>query len=144
MFILEVISALDRYKAKYAIIGGYALSFHGLVRATMDIDLAVLLNPVQLKNIEKALQSIGLTSRLPLNSADIAQFREEYIKKRNLIVWSFVDFKDPTRMVDILLTDSLRSFRVESLNFKSHRIRVVSLKDLLKLKQKSKRPKDLL
>ena len=144
MFVLEVIKALDEYKVKHALIGAYALAFHGLVRATMDIDLVVSLNPTPLKNTEMALQSIGLKSRLPLKAEEIVQFRKEYIEKRNMITWAFVDFKDPTKMVDILLTDSLKSFRLESFNFKSHKIRIVSLKDLLKLKQKSKRPQDKL
>ena len=144
MFVLEVIKALDKYKVKHALIGGYALAFHGLVRATMDIDFVVSLNLTQLKNTEMALQSIGLKSRLPLKAEEIVQFRKEYIEKRNMITWAFVDFKDPTKMVDILLTDSLKSFSLESFNFKSHKIRIVSLKDLLKLKQKSKRAKDKL
>ena len=144
MFVLEVIKALEKHKVKYALVGGYALSLHGLVRATMDVDLVISLSQIQLKNVEKALQSIGLTSRLPLNATDIAGFREEYIEKRNLMAWSFVDFKDPTRMVDILLTDSLTSFRVENFVIRNHKIRVISLKDLLKIKQKSKRLKDQL
>ena len=144
MFVLEVIKTLDKYKVKHALIGGYALALHGIVRATMDIDIAILLKPHQLKNTEMALQNIGLTSRLPVNAEDIANFRKEYMEKRNMIVWSFVDFKDPTKMVDILLTDSLKTFSVERLTFKNHKICVVSLRDLLKLKQKSNRPKDQL
>ena len=144
MFILEVSKALEKNKVKYAIVGGYALSFHGIVRATVDVDLVISMSRTQLKNAETALQSIGLTSRLPLNATDIAKFRKEYIEKRNLIAWSFVDFRDPMRMVDILLTDSLTSFRVENFMVGKSKVQVVSLKDLLRMKQKSKRPKDQL
>ncbi len=141
---MEVIRALEKHKVRYALVGGYALSLHGLVRATMDVDMVISLNQTQLEAVEKALQSIGLTSRLPLNARDIAEFRKEYIEKRNLMAWSFIDFKDPTRMVDILLTDSLKSFSVENFKVGSHKIRVVSLEDLLRMKQKSKRPQDQL
>lgn len=61
MFVLEVIKALEKHKVRYAIIGGYALSFHGLVRATMDVDLVISLSRTQLKKTETALQSIDQT-----------------------------------------------------------------------------------
>ncbi|MBC6415936.1 MAG: hypothetical protein GDA46_06055 [Bdellovibrionales bacterium] len=144
MFVLEVVEALDKYKVKYALIGAYALAFHGIVRATMDVDIAISLTSQELKNTEKALQSINLTSRLPLNAKELAMFRKDYIKKRNLIAWSFIDFKDRSRGVDVLLTDSLKKFSVEQFIFKKNQITVLSLKDLLYLKQKSKRLKDQL
>ena len=86
MFVLEVIKALQRHKVKHALIGAYALAFHGIVRATRDVDIAILLNAEQLKKTESALKSLNLTSRLPINAKDIASFRKEYIKKRNLIM----------------------------------------------------------
>ena len=144
MFVLEVTKALHKNKVEYALIGGYALAFHGIVRATMDVDIAVSLNLTQLKKAETALNSLGLKSRLPLNAEDIVHFRKEYIKKRKMIVWSFLDFKDPTRAVDILLTRSLKSLNIEHLIFKNQKIYFTSLKDLLKLKQKTPRLKDQL
>ena len=144
MFILEVVKALKRHNVKYAIIGGYALAFHGIVRATMDVDLVISLTQAQLKNVEQALQSLRLTSRLPLNAIEVFRFRKEYIKKRNLIAWSFVDFSDPTRAVDILLITSLTAFNTKTFTIKNYKIEVVSLKDLLKMKQRSKRTKDQL
>ena len=67
---------------------------------------------------------------------------EKSISKKEISLWSFVDFNDPTRVVDILLTDSLKAFSVQSFTVKNHKVDVISLKDLLKLKQKSKREKD--
>jgi len=142
MFVLEVVKALKKHKVKYALIGAYALAFYGLVRATRDVDIAILLNAEQLSRVEQALKGLHLTSRLPISARDIARFRKEYINKRNLIVWSFMDFKDPTRVVDVLLTDSLKTLSFQSFTVKKHKVDVLSLKDLLKLKQKSKRLKD--
>lgn len=34
--------------------------------------------------------------------------RKEYIENRNLIAWSFVDYQNPSRQVDILITKDLR------------------------------------
>ncbi len=144
MFILEIIKELDKNKIPYAIVGGYALAFHGAVRATVDVDLVIKLSLSQLEAIEKTLKEMGLQSRLPLNAKEVHQFRQEYIKNRNLIAWSFVDYKNPTRILDILLTEDLNRIKVESVSIGGYKVKIASLEDLKKMKEKSKRPQDLL
>ncbi len=59
MVIYEVVQVLNKYKLKYAIVGGYALA------------------------------EIGLQSRLPIRAQDVIKMRREYIENRNLLAWSF-------------------------------------------------------
>ena len=40
----ELLKSLNARKASYAVCGGFAVAFHGYVRATKDIDLLVQLN----------------------------------------------------------------------------------------------------
>tara|TARA_B100001248_G_scaffold251745_2_gene227191 strand:+ start:16469 stop:16936 length:468 start_codon:yes stop_codon:yes gene_type:complete len=143
MFLKEVIQALKQYEVPYCLIGGYALAMHGIVRATMDVDLAIKLNAKDLLATQEALASIGLDSRLPLQAWEVARFRKEYIEKRNLIAWSFVDFQQPSRLVDILLTKSLSHIKTKEIRFAGEKIKVASLEELLKMKKQSARPQDL-
>jgi len=46
MFLYEVTEALDKKKLKYAVVGGYALALHGLVRATMDVNWRLLASKI--------------------------------------------------------------------------------------------------
>lgn len=39
MFVLDVTDALLKRKIRFALVGGYALALHGIVRATMDVDV---------------------------------------------------------------------------------------------------------
>ncbi len=69
--------------------------------------------------------------------------RKEYIEERNLIAWSFVDYKNPTRQADILITKDLREMEVQKMNVGGRRITVVSLQGLLRMKVEAGRPQDL-
>ncbi len=144
MFLFEVTDALEAAKIRYAIVGGYALAFHGIVRATMDIDLILSLNLQQFEKAEKALLSINLKSRLPIRAQDVIKMRKEYIENRNLTSWSFVNYQDPTRQVDILITDDVTNMTVQKITIKQRKIAVVSLEDLLQMKVKAGRPQDLI
>ena len=66
--------ALDRSHLDYMLIGGYALPAYGLIRATVDIDIAIFMksqDPIQLKKeLEKAGLSILLHGRRTLLHSD--------------------------------------------------------------------------
>lgn len=144
MLILDLITTLTEENVDYALVGGYALGFHGIVRATMDIDLVVNVGKNELEKVEKALRKMGLTSRLPLHAFEIAAFREEYIRERNLIAWSFIDLTEQTRQVDVLLTHSLKELDVQKIKWHGKTVKVASLRTLLKMKLAAGRPQDMI
>ncbi len=144
MLIYEIHKAFEEHKIPYVIVGGYALAFHQIVRATVDVDLIIKLDLDTFEKAEKALKALGLQSRLPVTAKDIITFRKEYIENRNLIAWSFVDPKNPMRQVDILITINLSSLKVDKVSVGGLKIPVVSLNDLMNMKKKAGRPQDLL
>lgn len=144
MFLYEVLDCLEKEKVKYTVVGGFALALHGIVRATMDVDIVIQFNKKQFNAVEKALNSINLTSRLPLKADEVIEFREEYISKRNLIAWAFVDYKDPSKMVDVILTESVKSLKTVHISVSGRKIPTASLKDLLRMKENTGREKDAL
>lgn len=144
MLVYEIIDSFDKEKLRYALVGGYALALHGLVRATMDVDLVIRLTLKDYELAEKCLKNIGLTSRLPIRAADIIQMRTEYIQNRNLIAWSFVDYQSPSRQVDILITSDLNELKTQKISIGGRKINVITLDQLLKMKKEAGRPQDLL
>lgn len=144
MFIYEITDAFNAAKLKFAVVGGYALALHGLVRATMDVDFVLSLTKEDFELAEKTLQKIGLQSRLPIRAQDLISMRQEYIENRNLIAWSFVDYKNPSRQVDILITKDLKTMDIEKVSVGGRKIPVASLNELLKMKTESGRPQDLI
>ncbi|MGZ3746173.1 MAG: nucleotidyl transferase AbiEii/AbiGii toxin family protein [Pseudobdellovibrionaceae bacterium] len=144
MLLYQIIDIFDFSKIKYALVGGYALALHGVVRATVDVDLVLNLKQNDFERAEQALGKIDLQSRLPIRAQDVIKMRKEYIENRNLIAWSFVDYKNPTRQVDILITKDLKDLEIEKVSVGGRRITVASLKELLKMKTEAGRPQDLI
>jgi predicted nucleotidyltransferase len=60
----ELLKLFNQNKVKYLLIGGYAVSLHGFVRATNDIDLAVSDDLENARRIVKALSDFGFVSEL--------------------------------------------------------------------------------
>lgn len=144
MLIYEIVEAFDKAKLDYAIIGGYALALHGVVRATINVDIVLSLRLADYTLAETILGQLGLKSRIPVRAQDIIKMRQEYIANRSLLAWSFVDYADPTRQLDILITKDLREIKVEKISVGGKKIKVICLADLLNMKQESGRPQDLI
>jgi hypothetical protein len=143
MFINKVCSALQSAGIPYAVVGGYAVALHGAVRGTVDVDIAIRWTLENLKKAEKALYSLGLVSKIPVNAENVFHFRDEYIQNRNLIGWNFYNPKNPANQVDIIITYDLGNKHVESIKTHSGIIRVLSREDLIRMKKASGRPQDL-
>ena len=143
MFLFEVVDALAKMRVSYAIAGGYAVALHGAVRGTVDVDLVVSLTETNYVGCERALLSLGLTPKLPVSAKDVFRFRNEYIQKRNLRAWSFYDSKDPTRIVDVIITYGKKKIPVKIVNVKTTKVPILSKEALIKMKQEAGRPQDL-
>jgi len=143
MFLKKLINTLEEFNVKYTLVGGYAVALHGAPRMTMDIDFMTVLSEKNLINAEDALRSMGLQSRLPISAREVAHFRKEYIEKRNLIAWSFINPKNPMEVVDILLTYDLSEMSTVTKKLDGISVSIVSIDDLIKLKKEAGRPQDL-
>ncbi len=143
MFLERVVSALRRARVRFAIAGGHAVALHGAVRGTLDVDLVLSLSRRNFTAVETALNGMGLQSRLPLKAEEVFDFREEYIRNRNLIAWSFVNPADPTELVDIILTEDLGTMQVDMIPVGGLRLPVVAVADLIRMKEMSGRAQDL-
>lgn len=65
----EFIESLNSRNVEYLIVGAFALAFHGVPRATGDIDILVRSSPDNAVRVEKALVAFGFTS-LGLSASD--------------------------------------------------------------------------
>lgn len=143
MFIFEVVDALEKAGVRFAVAGGYAVALHGATRGTLDVDIVLALSKENFVAAEKALVSIGLSSRLPIDAAEVFAFRKEYLERRNLIGWNFIDAKDPSRILDIVLTWDLKPAEIARLRAGGRELPVLSKSALIVMKKAAGRPQDL-
>jgi hypothetical protein len=142
-FIQKVCGSLDGAGVRYALVGGHAVALHGAIRGTLDVDIAIDWSRNSLKKTERALSSIGLKSRLPVSAEEIYQFRDEYVRNRNLIAWNFFNPKNLIEQVDIIITYDLKGKKRQRLDTAAGPVHVLNRKDLIDMKRQSGRPQDL-
>lgn len=143
MLLLKIVHKLKEHKIPYAIVGGHAVAFHGAIRGTLDIDLITKLNLKTLQKIESALGELGLTSRLPIGAIDLYKFRLEYIKNKNLVAWNFINLRDSSEQIDIIITLDLLDVKTKTIKIGSESIKIIAKDDLIKMKKISGRTQDL-
>jgi hypothetical protein len=142
MFLLQLIEALDNNRIRYALVGGYAVALHGVVRGTLDMDLAIRINKGEFRKTEKALNGLGLKSLLPVTADDVFTYREEYIRNRNMKAWSFVNPDKAGEVVDILITEDASGLKTVTKTIASRKVRVAAIPELIRMKTGTGRPQD--
>ncbi len=135
-------SELNTAKVPFAFVGGVALALHGAPRGTVDVDVVTEFSESNFIRFEECLKRLGLVSRIPVSAAEVFQFREEYISRRNLIAWSFCSPNNPLEVVDLIITYDLKKARRERKRVGLSTVYVISIPDLIEMKQLSNRPQD--
>ncbi len=142
LFLDRLVKAFDDYKVPYALVGGVAVALHGAPRGTVDIDIVIRHSEKFFKNLESCMKELGFIPRLPVKAAEVFKFKDEYIKKRNLIAWSFYNAMNPIEVVDVILTHDLRDMKSVSKKFGLTTLKVIAIEDLIAMKKASDRPQD--
>lgn len=139
----KICTALREAGIRYAVVGGHAVALHGAVRGTVDIDIVLAWSRKAIAGAEKALNEIGLVSRLPLSADDIFDFRDEYVENRNLVAWNFYDPADLSVQVDIVLTYDLKGRKTRRIELPGGPVPILAIRDLIEMKRESGRPQDI-
>ena len=144
MFLVKVCRVLKKYHVPYALVGGYAVNLHGVVRGTLDIDFILDWTLKNLRNCEKALNELGLISKVPIDPEEIFSRKDFLIKEKKLIAWSFINPANPIEQIDIIITIGLKNKKTINKRVQGFDVKVLSIGDLIKMKKKSGRQQDLL
>ncbi len=131
----DLLKLLNKHKVKYCIIGSYAVAFYARPRYTKDIDILVETNIENAKKILKALNEFGFKN--------VGLSVKDFNKKGRIVQLGY----EPVR-IDILTSIKGVSFKKIWDNKKKgtygkQKINFVALKDLIKIKNISKRKQDI-
>lgn len=149
MYYEEVFRDLNEKGVRYLVVGGMAVVLHGIVRLTADLDILVDLKKENVLKLISAMENLGYKPRVPVPATDLAdeKKRHDWITEKNMEVFTFIDPKTPLHLVDVLIKEPVnfeqvyeRKVTIEAAGIS---IPVISIKDLMKLKQIPGREKDL-
>ena len=148
MFYLDLFKALEKHKVRYLLVGGLAMNLHGVPRTTMDVDLVLALDHANLKAFLGTVETLRLRPVAPVDTAgllDPAQ-RQKWVKEKNMLAFALrpPDVQGPT--VDVLIDPPVdieaALARTVWREVQGVRIPLISVEDLIRLKEKSGRAQD--
>jgi hypothetical protein len=145
----KVFFALQQCGARYLVVGGVAVVLHGHPRFTADLDLVLSLEPTNLRNALDALKVLGYRPRAPVAVDEFVdpEIRRSWIEEKGLTVFSLWSAQLPLTEIDVFVEEPFpfeatyaRALRAD-LGFGI--VTVASIDDLIDLKTRAGRPKDL-
>lgn len=72
--VVALCAALNGAGARYVLIGGFAVIFHGFVRATKDVDLLIDASPANLRAVKQALASLPDNAAAELEDDEVERY----------------------------------------------------------------------
>ncbi|MGH7337339.1 MAG: nucleotidyl transferase AbiEii/AbiGii toxin family protein, partial [Myxococcota bacterium] len=144
-----IFAALENARVRYLVVGGVAVVLHGHLRFTADLDLALALDPANVRATIAALSALGYRPRAPVRAEDLADpdQRADWIQNKGMIVFSLTSSSHPTTEVDLFVEEPFpfesAYARAAWTDLESTRVPVVSLPDLVAMKRRTGRPQDL-
>ncbi|MBI5407515.1 MAG: nucleotidyltransferase family protein [Nitrospirae bacterium] len=149
MFYEELFEKLNKSGIDYVVVGGVALVLHGVVRLTADLDLMVHLEESNLSKFVKIMNELGYRPKVPVKAEEFinTETRATWIREKNMKVFNFFHPESPINLVDVFVEEPLdyNLIKSEAMNIMSGNVSipVVSVKNLIKLKEISGRPQDI-
>ena len=136
--VFNFLKTLEGNEVKYLLVGGFAMAFHGYIRATHDLDLWLKDEERNIARFRKTLIACGAKGLENVRSFEfVPGFTEFRIGESGFIV-------EPMKSLKLLQAydfDACYSRAVPG-EFRGLHFRVIHAKDLLREKESTNRPKD--
>ncbi|MBU1356713.1 MAG: hypothetical protein KJ620_09115 [Candidatus Edwardsbacteria bacterium] len=148
MLYQKIIEKLNDEQVEYLVAGGIAVNLHGYIRATMDLDVLMMLDDVNTSKFIKIVKELGYKPKVPVTIDDFSDpaKRKEWISKKNMVVFSVYNPDNDMEHVDILLEDKIDFHKAykrrEIIKSGGLMINLISLDDLIRLKEIAGRERD--
>lgn len=97
---------MEKAKVKYLVIGGLAVIFHGYPRATVDLDIMILLDDSNAKAFIEVAKKLGYRPRIPVKLEDFADAgkRKIWAETKNMKVFTLNNPKEELEQIDVAIT----------------------------------------
>ncbi len=145
----EIFREFELKGVRYLVVGGMAVNLYGYVRLTMDLDIMVDLSEENLSKVVDIMEEFGYTPRVPVNPHEFIskERRDEWIREKRALVFTFIDLKSPFKHIDIFLSNPIdfedAYSRRETMVVGGIRINLASVDDLIRMKRSAGRPRDM-
>ncbi len=150
MLFRKIINELEKRKIRYLVIGGVAVNLHGYSRVTNDLDLMISFEKENIEKFIELVNVLGYTSKAPVDIKDLAdpEKRESWKKEKNMQVFSVRNPDNEFEYIDVMIQDYIDFEKAyknrEVYSDDKISVSVISIDDLISLKELAGRGRDLL
>lgn len=145
---LAIFKKLNEAGIEYIVVGGVAINLYGIPRMTYDIDLLLNLEDQNIRKFVQLLNKWGFKPKVPVDIMDLGEEdkREDWIRNKHMKAFNLVNPQWAISEIDIVI-DSPVDYekgheRVNYIVLQGVSIPVVSIDDLIKMKEKTGRLQD--
>ena len=150
MFFRKIFKELEKRELKYLAIGGVAVNIYGYNRITNDLDIMISFDLENVQKLAKMAKELGFKPKAPVEIEELAdpRKREYWRKEKNMKVFSIYNPENDFEIIDIMISDDIdfntayKNRQVQSDG--NFNVSVVSINDLIKLKEVAGRERDLI
>jgi hypothetical protein len=104
--LIEILCALVDKGVQFVVAGGAAVALHGIERMTLDLDIAVSPDQINLRRFISVLNQLKFIPRAPVPAETILNHEliEMLVREKNALVFTFWCPGEPHKQVDMFLT----------------------------------------
>jgi len=146
----KIFRSLLDFKVRYLAIGGIAVNLHGFPRATGDLDILLSFEPANVDAFLAAARKLGLKPRAPVPMEGLSdpEKRREWAIEKGMHAFTLISPNNPMEQLDVVISDHIdfeeAYARRETVAAGEVEIPLVCMDDLIALKEKSGRDRDLI
>ena len=136
----QFFEALAQDGIDYVLVGGLAVSLHGVVRGTMDVDIAMSMDDANVVRFIALARRTGLNPSIPASIDELgnAAQLDRWFQDKGMIAFSLRESAPAGLVVDVLVRPrvAFETLRARSITkpFGAVGIRIASIADLIELK----------
>lgn len=110
--VVALCKSLNEHGVRYVLIGGFAINFHGLTRATKDVDLLVDPSPENVKKIKQAMSVLPDNAIREMGENEVEQYTvvriaDEYVVDL-LAKACGVNYKEASKEIEYITIEGVR------------------------------------
>jgi len=145
---LGIFKRFNEEGVRYLVVGGLAMNLLGVPRVTYDIDILIDMKDDNIRALMQLTKVWGFKPKVPVNFMDFADQskREKWIATKNMKAFNLVNAKWALSEIDIIINAPIAYAearkRARKITVQGVPIPVISIDDLIKMKQAAGREMD--
>jgi len=145
---LAIFKKFNDVGIRYLVVGGLAVNLYGVPRMTYDVDVLLDLEDDNINKFVGLMKEWGFKPKVPVEIMEFAnrEKREYWIKNKHMKVFNLVNPEWAIREIDVIIDSpvdyALGAQHVRTVVLQGVPVPIVSIDDLIKMKEITERQQD--